>query len=81
VRSAFTVRVRGAQIASVSVRLDGAREHTRGVRRGRQYSTRISLSPGKHTLTVHVKFRARSATRSRTFHRIVSGCAVPRFTG
>jgi hypothetical protein len=81
VRGPFTVRIRGAQIASVSVTVDGARKHTTAVHRGKQYSAQLSVSPGAHTLTIHVKFRSASKTRSRTFHRAVAGCALPRFTG
>lgn len=82
VSSAFNVRVKGTRIASVSFTLDGSRIRGRTIRRGKQYSARISLSPGRHNLTVRVKFRSGSAARSRTFRRIVRGCAPPpAFTG
>ncbi len=83
VRGSFAVHVRGAQIASVRFTLGGARLHTTTVSRGKNYSARISVSPGAHTLTVTVRFRAASKTHSRTFHRTIVGCAaaVPKFTG
>ena len=82
VRAPFTVQVRGSQIASVRFTLDGARLRTKTVNRGKQYSARISVSRGAHTLTVQVKFRATSETPSRTVRRTVSGCSPrPSFTG
>jgi hypothetical protein len=81
VSHAFTVRVQGTRIASVRFTLDGRQIGGRTVRRGKQYSARISVAPGRHNLTVKVKFRSGSAARSRTLHRTVSGCAAPAFTG
>jgi hypothetical protein len=79
----FRVRIKGKLISSVTFVLGGSRLHTRVVHKGSQYSAVISLSPGKHRLTVKVRFRGSSHTHSRTFHRTVSGCRipVPKFTG
>jgi hypothetical protein len=74
--------VQGTRIASVSFTLDGRQVRGTTIHRGKQYSARISASPGRHSLTVRVKFRSGSAARSRTFRRIVRGCAPPPvFTG
>ncbi|HLY50807.1 MAG TPA: hypothetical protein VKR21_16585 [Solirubrobacteraceae bacterium] len=81
VRSSFTMQVRGTQIASVRVTLDGRAEHTRAVHRGKLYTTRMAVSPGRHAMTVHVKFKSASKTKARTIHRTVSGCTPPSFTG
>src|SRR5205085_705101 len=50
----FTMRVKGRQIASVSWSLDGRRLTGKTARRGRQYSARISVKPGRHFVTVRV---------------------------
>jgi hypothetical protein len=82
VSRAFTLSVHGTRIASVTFTLDGSRVSGRTVRRGKQYSARISVSPGRHSLAARVRFRSGSAARSRTFRRIVRGCAPPpAFTG
>ena len=81
VRDAFTVHITGAQIASVSVTVDGKPRHALTMRRGKRYAVRIAVSTGMHTLTVRVKFKAASRTHSRTFHKAVAGCSPPRFTG
>jgi hypothetical protein len=81
VRSSFTMQVRGTQIASVRVTLDGRAEQTRAVHRGKLYTARMAVSAGRHTVTVHVKFKPASKTKARTFHRSVAGCAAPAFTG
>jgi hypothetical protein len=44
------------------------------IRRGTRYAARFRVSPGRHTLTVKVKFQAYSQTQVRTFRRIVVGC-------
>jgi PKD domain len=81
--SAFRVRVRGRLISSVGFSLGRVHLRTRTVHRGTQYVAVVSLSPGTHRLTVRVRFRRFSHTRSRTFHRTVSGCQAPppKFTG
>jgi PKD repeat protein len=82
VSKAFTIQVNGRLISSVTFKLDGKREPTKTVHRGRQYSARIGVSSGSHKLTVNVKFRSSSKTHSRTFHKSVIGCHVsPVFTG
>jgi PKD repeat protein len=83
VRRPFTVHVRGAQIASVRFTFGRVRLHTTTVHRGKDYSARIAVSHGGHTLTVNVRFRSASQTRSRTVHRTIVGCAAakPSFTG
>lgn len=81
VSGAFVSRVSGKRIASVRFTLDGKKQRTRTVQRGRQYSARISVVSGRHGLTVQVKFRSGSSARSRTFHRTVIGCPAPTFTG
>ena len=82
VAGAFTARVQGTRIASVRFTLDGAVKRSTTVQRHRQYSSRIGLSPGSHTLTVKITFLHGSAARFRTFHRTVTGCTPPpSFTG
>lgn len=82
VSKAFTARVQGTRIASVRFTLDGRHQRTTTVRRHRDYTSRIRVSPGHHTLTVKVRFRRGSAARFRTFHRAVTGCPpAPSFTG
>jgi hypothetical protein len=79
----FSMQVKGKQISSVKWSVDGHRISGRTVHKGKQYATEISISPGKHGLTVKVTFRKSSHTRARTFHRTVSGCPLvsPVFTG
>lgn len=81
VARAFSVQIRGVQIASVMFSLDGVKMPGRAVHRGRVYSVRIAVDPGRHTLTARVRFRAASRTRAKTFHATVSGCSLPSFTG
>lgn len=81
VSNAFTAHVSGTRIVSVRFLLDGKRVASRTVQRGRQYSARISVTPGRHALTVRVTFQRGSAARFRTFHRTVVGCPAPTFTG
>jgi PKD repeat protein len=80
---AFRVQVKGNLISSVNFFLGNRHLKSRAVHKGKQYSVLVSLSPGKHQLSVKVKFRRSSHTRARTLHRTVSGCAVkaPKFTG
>jgi hypothetical protein len=79
----FRMQVRGKQIASVTWSVDGHRISGKTMRKGNQYASEISISPGKHTLTVKVTFKKSSHTHARTFHRTVSGCPLvsPVFTG
>jgi hypothetical protein len=79
----FRVQVKGKRISAVNFVLGSNRLKSRTVKKGKQYSTVVSLSPGKHQLTVKVKFTKSSHTRTRTFHATVSGCRVPtpKFTG
>jgi hypothetical protein len=67
----------------VSWSLDGNRVSGKTVHRGKQYSARISVSPGGHHLTVKAKFRKSTHARAKTFHRTVTGCpaVAPKFTG
>jgi hypothetical protein len=81
VSGAFVSRVSGTRIASVRFTLDGRNARTRTIQRGKRYSARMSVSPGRHSLTVNVRFRSGSAARSRTFHQTVRGCPPPTFTG
>jgi hypothetical protein len=79
----FTAHLKGTAIASVSWSLDGNRVSGKTVHRGKQYSARISVSPGGHHLTVKAKFRKSTHARAKTFHRTVTGCpaVAPKFTG
>jgi len=70
----FTVRVTGAGISSVTWSLDSKTIKGRSVHRGTQYAASIRLSPGRHKLTVKVKFTASSQTHALTFRREVLGC-------
>ena len=83
VLNAFTMQVKGKQISSVAWSLDGRRIGGKTVHRGKQYSARISVSPGTHRVTVKISFRKSSHTRARTAHKTVSGCPIvaPKFTG
>jgi PKD repeat protein len=83
VLAGFRLQVRGRFISSVRFYVGNHRLRSRTVHRGNQYAAMVSLSPGKHRLTVKVTFRRSSHTRSRTFHRTVSGCPIrpPKFTG
>ncbi len=75
--------VKGKQIASVTWFVNGRKVKGRTVKRGTSYSVRIPVSAGAHHITVKVRFRKSSHTRSHTFHRTVSGCKTPppKFTG
>jgi hypothetical protein len=79
----FRLQVRGRLISSVRFSLDGRRLNARTLRRSKQYAAMVSLSPGKHQLTIRVSFRRSSHTRVRTLRRTVLGCPVkpPKFTG
>jgi hypothetical protein len=77
----FTLRIHGTRIASVKVTLDGRRLATRALKRGKLYSARVPTRPGRHGLTVRIKFRPGSAVLARTIHRTIAGCALPKFTG
>ena len=79
----FVARVTGSEISTVTWYLDGERVSGRALRRGTRYAASISAPPGKHELTVRVKFNASSNARARTLRRAVSGCprVEPKFTG
>jgi hypothetical protein len=79
----FNPQVDGKRISSVSWSLDGRSQHGKTLHKGKAYSSRISVSPGTHHLTVKVKFVPSSHTAARTFRRTVSGCPIiaPKFTG
>lgn len=74
VSAPFTVSVTGLGISAVAWRLDGKPIKGHGIRRGTAYAAHIRVSPGRHRLTVKVRFQASSDTRVRTFRRIVVGC-------
>jgi hypothetical protein len=48
----------------------------RTIHRGQAYSTRVNLSPGRHTLIVTVKFEAATPTPARMIRRTVTGCVA-----
>jgi PKD repeat protein len=79
----FNPAVNGKRILSVTWSFDGHGLKGKTVKKGKKYSSRASVSPGSHHLTVKVKFVKASKTAPRTFHRTVSGCPVvsPKFTG
>ena len=74
----FTLRVTGIEISSVVWSLDSKRLKGRNVDRGTRYVASVRLSPGRHELTVRVKFSASSQTHARTFRRSVLGCSPTR---
>jgi hypothetical protein len=78
-----TADVKGRRISSVRWSLDDRALTGKTVKRGRTYSVRVSVSPGKHHLSAKVKFVKASHTHSRTLRATVSGCpaVAPRFTG
>ena len=84
---AFSVRVVGRQMATVTFRLDGRVVKTvRGA--GTRATLRVNplrLSLGVHRLVATVRFNASSRTRSRTYRMSFQRCAralqAPRFTG
>ena len=83
VRRPIVVRVIGSSISSVAWSLGGSKLSGRILRKGRTYATSIRLSPGRHRLTVKVRFRRPGQTPPRTFRRSLLGCPVgpPEFTG
>lgn len=74
----FTLRVTGLGIASVTWRLDSRRIKGRSIHPGTRYAARFRLTPGRHMLSVEVKFEASSQTHSRAFRRILLGCSPVR---
>jgi hypothetical protein len=70
----FTISVTGAGISSVTWSLDSKTIKGRSVHRGTQYVASIRLSPGRHRLTVTVRFTAYSQTHALTFRRELLGC-------
>jgi hypothetical protein len=87
VRGAFSARVRGTQMASVTFSLDGRRVQT--VKDPRpSYSLRVNvrkLRVGIHVVSALVRFRAESGTKNKTmrlsFQRCAAALTKPRFTG
>jgi hypothetical protein len=74
VSASSAARVTGLGISSVTWRLGSRRIIGRIIHPGTQYAAHIRISPGKHELTVKIKFEASSQTPARTFHRILVGC-------
>jgi hypothetical protein len=74
----FTLHVTGTGISSVAWALDSNRLKGHSVDRGTRYVASVRLSPGRHQLTVRVRFTVSSQTRARTFHRGVLGCSPTR---
>jgi hypothetical protein len=74
----FTIHVTGIGISSVAWSLDRKRLYGHAVDRGTHYVASIRLSPGRHQLTVKVRFTASSQTHARTFRRSVLGCSPAR---
>ena len=79
----FDPLVTGKRIASVGWSLDGHHVKGKTVKHGKKYSSRMSLAPGSHHMTVKVTFVSSSHTSAKTFKRTVSGCRIvaPKFTG
>jgi hypothetical protein len=74
----FISRVTGIGISSVVWSLDSQRIPGHSVDRGTDYVASLRLSPGRHELTVEVRFTASSQTHARTFRRSVRGCSPAR---
>jgi hypothetical protein len=74
----LTARVTGAAISSVTWRLDGRTIKGHSSRRGSRYVASIRLAPGRHKLTVQVKFARYSQTRPLILRRDVVGCSPTR---
>jgi hypothetical protein len=74
----FTLRVTGIGISSVAWSLDSKRLTGHSVDRATRYVASVRLSPGRHKLTVRVKFTASSQAHARTFRRSVLGCSPTR---
>jgi hypothetical protein len=74
----LTLHVTGLGISSVTWRLGTRRITGRTIVPGTRYAVRIRLSPGRHSLSVKVKFEASAQTPAHTFRRIVAGCPIPR---
>jgi hypothetical protein len=74
----FTARVTGTAISSVTWRLDGRTINGHSSRRGSQYVASIRLAPGRHKLTVKVKFTPYSQTQPLILRRAVVGCSRTR---
>jgi hypothetical protein len=74
----FTVRVIGLGISSVTWTLNSRRIKGRIVARGKRYAARIRLSPGRHKLTVKVRFAEAGDAQARTFRRVLHRCRTRR---
>jgi hypothetical protein len=74
----FTARVTGTAISSVTWRLDGRTIKGHSSRRGSRYVASIRLAPGRHTVTVNVKFAPDSQTQPLILRRDVVGCSPTR---
>jgi hypothetical protein len=74
----FTLHVTGIGISSVAWSLDSKRLKGHSVNRATRYLASVRLSPGRHKLTVRVKFTAASQAHARTFRRSVLGCSPTR---
>jgi len=84
-KTAFTARVSGRSIASVTFSIDGRKVKTVG-----KGAFTLKIQPkkfgvGRHQLIAVVKFTKRSGTANRrlplTFRRCAQGVVAPRFTG
>jgi hypothetical protein len=69
-------RVTGLGISSVTWKLGSRRIKGRIILPGTRYAAHIRIPPGRHQLSVKVKFQASSQTPARTFRRILVGCAA-----
>jgi hypothetical protein len=78
VSSRVSLQVVGSDIKSVKWTEDGHTVTGTTKHKGSRYSASIKTSPGKHHVTVKVKFRN---GKSRTLHATVTGCHKVKFTG
>jgi hypothetical protein len=74
----FTLHVTGIGISSIAWSLDSKRINSQSVDRGTRYVASVRLSPGRHKLTVRVRFTAASQAHVHTFRRSVLGCSPTR---
>jgi hypothetical protein len=74
-RARFTARMTGAGISSVAWSLDNKRIKGHRVRPGTKYVASIRLAPGRHKLTVKVKFTAASRTHALRIRRNLRRCS------
>ncbi|MEJ7784430.1 MAG: hypothetical protein WKF96_06470, partial [Solirubrobacteraceae bacterium] len=90
VRGPFWVRVRGANIASVTFSVDGKRRSTVHAKLGRTVYT-LLIKPARQTLAVHrvtarVRYTAASGRDGKTLRLVYQRCGraaavTPQFTG